>query len=461
MSSRGASGTATVAAPSRAGGTMTRFLLVWFGQLVSLIGSSVSGFAIGVWVYQRSGSATQFGLISVCIKLPVILLSPIAGAVVDRADRRWVLIGCNVGGMLVTLVMALLYFAGRLEVWHIYIAMAFASSLTAFQWPAYMAATTLLVPKRHLGRAGGLTNLSDAVAQILSPLLGGLLVVAVTLSGVFIIDFFTFLFAIVTLLLIRIPRPARDGTEESKRRSLWHDSAYGWGYVRARPGLFALLSFFALTNFMSGFPGVLITPLVLAFAPPGALGTVLSVGGAGLLAGSMLMSVWGGPKRRIHGVLVFQLVSGLCFVLAGLRPSAATVAAACFVYFFCFPIINGSSQVIWQTKVPPGVQGRVFAVRRMIAWSSLPVAYLVAGPLADYVFEPLLADARSPLAETLGAIVGVGQGRGIGLLFIILGLLTVLSVCCAYLYPRLRYLEDELTDAIPDAGAPEPVAAGT
>jgi hypothetical protein len=231
--------------------------------------------------------------------------------------------------------------------------------------------------------------------------------------------------------------------------------------VRARPGLFALLSFFALTNFMSGFPGVLITPLVLAFAPPRALGTVLSVGGAGLLAGSMLMSVWGGPKRRIHGVLVFQLVSGLCFMLAGVRPSAVVVAAACFVYFFCFPIINGSSQVIWQTKVPPGVQGRVFAVRRMIAWSSLPVAYLVAGPLADYVFEPLLADARSPLAETFGAIVGVGQGRGIGLLFIILGVLTVLSVCCAYLYPRLRYLEDELTDAIPDAGTPEPVAAGT
>jgi hypothetical protein len=297
------------------------------------------------------------------------------------------------------------------------------------------------------------------VGQILSPLLGGLLVVAVSLSGVFVLDLVTFLFAITTLLLVRIPRPASEVGEVKSEGSLWRDSSYGWRYVRARPGLLALLSFFALTNFMSGFPGVLITPLVLSFAEPAALGTVLSVGGAGLLAGGMLMSVWGGPRRRVNGVLLFQLVAGLCFVLAGVRASAATVAAACFVYFFCLPVVNGSSQVIWQTKVPPGAQGRVFAVRRMLAWSTLPLAFLVAGPLADYVFEPLLADGRSPLASTLGPVLGVGPGRGTGLLFVILGALTVLSACCAYLYPRLRFVEDELGDALPEAVAGTTVAA--
>ena len=204
-----------------------------------------------------------------------------------------------------------------------------------------------------------------------------------------------------------------------------------------------------VVNFLLGTVSVLATPLVLTFASPEVLGTVLSIGGSGMLVGSILMSLWGGPRPRIHGVLGFMLLIGLAMMLAGLRPSPGLFACAAFLFFFSLPIIEGSSLAIWQTKVDPGLQGRVLAVRNMIAWSSLPLAYLTAGPLADHVFEPLLAAGR-PLAGSVGQIIGVGPGRGMGLLFIVMGILTVLVTVAGSLYPRLRLVEQELPDASAD-----------
>jgi MFS transporter, DHA3 family, macrolide efflux protein len=177
------------------------------------------------------------------------------------------------------------------------------------------------------------------------------------------------------------------------------------------------------------------------------LGTVLSIGGVGMLAGSLVMGVWGGPKRRVYGVLGARLVQGLVFFLGGLQPSAPLIAGASFIFLFAYSILVGSIQALFQSKVAPDVQGRVFAVRRMIVWSSMSLAYLVAGPLADHVFEPLLA-ANGPLAGSIGRLIGAGPGRGIGLLFMVMGILTMLATAVGYLYPRLRRVEDELPDMI-------------
>jgi MFS family permease len=429
---------------------MSVFTLVWFGQVVSLMGSGLTGFAMGVWVYQRTGSITQFALIAVCSRLPGIAIAPVAGALIDRWDRRRSMIYSDLGAGLTVLSLTLLYGVGRLEVWHICVAMTANSALSAFQWPAYSAATTMLVPKRHFGRAAGMVQTGEALGHIVSPALGGLLLAAISLHGIFLLDFATFLLSSATLLLVRIPAPSKTSREEEVKKSLINEVAYGWRYIMSRPGLLALLIFFAATNFLGGFILVLTTPLVLSFATPQVLGTVLSIGGSGMLFGGLLMSAWGGPRRRVNGVLGFQLLSGLCFILAGVRPSAELVAVAAFFFFFTLPFISGSSQAIWQSKVSPDVQGRVFAVRRMIAWSSVPLSYMVAGPLAEYVFEPLLAHG-GPLAGSVGRFIGTGPGRGVGFLFIIMGGLTLLIVTCGYFYPRLRFLEDEVTDAIPDA----------
>src|SRR5262249_37723761 len=259
---------------------------------------------------------------------------------------------------------------------------AINSAFTAFRGRSYSAAPPFFVPKRLFGRAGGLVATADAIAQTVSPVAGALLLVSIKIQGIFLIDFGTFIFSTFTLLFVRFPKPLRTTEVTGVKSSLIREASYGWTYIWSRPGLFALLIFFAFTNFFSGFILVLTTPLVLSFASASVLGTVLSVGGIGFLSGSLLMGAWGGPRRRINGVFGFQIVRALCFILAGAAPSGRLIAIAAFSVFFSNPFIDGCSQAIWQTKVPADVQGRVFAARRMVAFSSIPLAYLCAGPLA-------------------------------------------------------------------------------
>jgi DHA3 family macrolide efflux protein-like MFS transporter len=425
---------------------MAAFLTICGGQVVSLFGTGLTAFALGVWVYKLTGSVTQYSTILLFNVLPPVLLSPVAGALVDRFDRRRVIIASDCAAGLATLSLALLFFSGRLEIWHIYVALSVSSSAQAFRWPALSASMTLLVPGRQLGRASGLMQMGTAMAQVLAPLAAGALLAPLGVAGLLGIDFSTFLFAVATLLAVRIPRPeaaAAPGDRESVAGQL----AYGWNYLRHHPGLLALLCLFAGSNFTMGLLTVLITPLVLSFASPQVLGTVLSVAGGGLLAGGLVMALTGGPRRRLAGIGGAFLVQGLALLLGGWRISAPQIAALAFVFLFGFAVINTCSQALWQSKVPAGVQGRVFATRQMIALSALPLSRLVAGPLADKVFEPLLLPGGR-LAGTLGRLLGVGPGRGIELLLIVLGLFNLLVLAAAWSYPRLRHLEEEMPDLV-------------
>ncbi len=348
-----------------------------------------------------------------------------------------------------TLSMCLLLFAGQLQVWEIYFAMSISSTITAFQWPAYSAATTLLVPKEHLGRASGMVQIADAVAQIGSPAIAGVMMGIFPIFTILLVDYITYLFALVTLLITRFPKPEVTAESTARKGSLLREAVFGWSYIIARPGLLGLLLYFAVNNFTTGFAQVLFTPLVLSFSTPAVLGLIMSAGGIGFLVGSLVMSIWGGPRQRILGILGFNLLQGLTLLGAGIPPRVVIYIVAVFFFFLGQPLINGCSQAIWQVKTAPDVQGRVFAMRRMIAWSSIPFAYLLAGPLADHVFEPLLIQG-GPLADSLGRIIGIGPGRGIGLFFIIMGILVLATTVGFYLYPPLRRVEVELPDSIPN-----------
>lgn len=428
---------------------LTVFALIWLGQLVSLTGSGLTSFALGVWVYQSTGSATQYALISFFTFLPRLVLSPVAGVLVDRWDRRWVMMLGDAGAGLSTLALWLLLVIGRLEIWHIYLATTLNSTCSSFQQLAYYASTTLLVPKKHLGRASGMIHLEHAAAQVVAPMLAAMLVVTIDIQGVILIDMITFIFALFTLQIVRVPRPETSAAGQESRGSLLSESTFGWTYVKARPGLLGLLLSFAALNLGDDMVIALITPLVLSFTGTSTLGAIMSISGIGMLCGGAVMSVWGGPKRRINGVYGFILVAGIAWSLGGLQPSALLVAVAVFIFFFTSPIVSGCTQAIWQSKVEPDLQGRVFAVRRMIAYPTTCVAYLIAGPLADNVLEPLLAKGGL-LAGSIGQIIGTGPGRGIGLLYIVVGILTVLITIVAYSYPRIRLVEDELPDAVTD-----------
>lgn len=427
---------------------LSAFIIIWLGQLVSLIGSELTGFALGIWVYQKTGSVTEYTLISLFTLLPGLFISPVAGALIDRLSRRWVMIFSNCGAALSTSAIAALLFTGKLAIWHIYVIVAIISVCNAYHVLAYSAAITLLVKQQHLGRASGMTQLGEAVGKLISPILAGILLVTIGLQGIILLDFASFSFAIVSLLIVRF-REVRINTNEVRTDSLLQDIQLGWRYIIARPGLLGLLIFFVTTNFTISIAEVLVTPLVLSFTSATVLGKVLSSAGSGMLVSSVVMSVWGGPRRRVYGVLGGELLLGFCFILIGLSISVPLIIAAGFVAFFGVPAIVSCSQAIWQSKVAPHLQGRVFAVRTMFAWSSRPLAYLVAGPLADLVFEPLMVP-NGTLAGTIGKLIGVGAGRGIGLVFIVMGAFTMLFTVVAYQYPRLRLVEDELPDAIAD-----------
>lgn len=422
------------------------FFAVWLGQFVSLIGSGLTSFALGVWIFEQTGSVTKFALIGLFAVLPRIVLSPLVGPFIDRWDRRWAMIIGDSGAGLSTLMIVLLLYAGRLEIWHIYLAAGANAAFSTIQWPAFMAATTLLVAKENLGRANGMLHFGRAASEILAPAMAGVLLLTIRLQGVILIDFATFLFAVGTLFLVRFPGVQKSKGSEVAPGSWWQEITYGWRYITARPGLFGLLRFTAAVNFLWGMVGALVTPMILGFASSDILGTIISIAGFGMLSGSLAMSLWGGPQRRIYGVLNFELLSGLCFFLMGMRPSFWLVALGAFGAHATIAIVYGSNQAIWQSKVAAGVQGRVFAAQQMIASAAAPLAYLSAGPLAERIFEPLLAPG-GPLATSVGQVIGVGAGRGIGLLFIVMGAAKISISLAGYLHPRIRFVEQELPDA--------------
>jgi MFS family permease len=454
----------TSSAQARSGGWswsdpgVRTFLLIWLGQVVSLVGSGLTSFVLGVWVYQLTGSATQFALIFACATIPGVLASPLAGEVVDRHDRRRVMIAADCGAALSTVAVFLLFLSGRLEVWHVYLAAAATALCNTFQAPAYAASIPLLVPREQLGRVNGLMQVERA-AGIISPALAAGLVAAVGVPGVILIDFATFLFATGTLLLVRIPRPAATAHGAAAAQgTLLQRAGYGWRYLAARSGLMWLVALLAASNFFIGMASVMVQPLILSFSSVGMLGKLMLAGGTGMLAGGLAMGAWGGPKRRIHGVLGSMLLGGVFLFLHGLAPSPLLIAFVAPAFLFTVPVMAGSTMAILQARVPGDVQGRVFAATRMLLQAAVPLAYVVAGPLADYVFEPLMAPGGT-LAGSLGALIGVGQGRGVALMFMVSGLVAVALAAAGYLNPRLRRVEDEETDA-GTVRAAAPAAAG-
>ncbi|MEA2693612.1 MAG: hypothetical protein QOJ16_2999 [Acidobacteriota bacterium] len=428
---------------------MRAFSIIWSGQVVSMCGSALSSFAVGVWVYQKTGSATQFALIALFASLPGLLLAPLAGALLDRFDRRALMLLADCGSGLATLGLALLLGAGALHVWQVYLIVAINRSFDSLKLPALSASTTLIVPKGQLPRASGMAQVGPAVAQIAAPVLAGALIVWIGLQGVVAIDFTTFLVAAATVFPFAIPRPAASLAGQAARGSLFKEALSGWSYIRERPGLLGLLAFFAGSYFSLGIVQVLLTPLVLSFATPVVLGTVLSVATSGLLIGGVAVGVLGVPRRRVRAILACTLLQGIALLAGGLRPSTALVAATAFVVLCGTPVVRACSEVLWQTRVEPDLQGRVFAMRRLIGGSTLPLAALVAGPLADRVFNPLLVPDGA-LAGSVGHLIGVGKGRGIGLLFVVLGVLTVITVALGFLSPRLSRLEEDLPEVLPD-----------
>ncbi|HZE88958.1 MAG TPA: MFS transporter, partial [Verrucomicrobiae bacterium] len=287
---------------------MRAFALVWVGQIVSLVGSGLTAFSLGVWIFLRSDSTTQYALVIFCAAVPPLVVLPLAGPLIDRWDRKRLLIACDLAGAAATAAVGFLAWSGTLSLIHACVIVAFTSSAAAFQFPAYSAVVTQIVPRGQLGRASGMTSLAQASSQIIAPVVAGALVVSIGLAGITALDFVSFLFSALMLSLAAIPRRPGGTTAPA---GYWRDLPFGWSYIFSRSGLAALLLMFAVVNFFAELASVLFTPLVLGIASPAALGTLLSLGGVGMIAGSAIMSVWGGPRRPALGAALFAGASGV------------------------------------------------------------------------------------------------------------------------------------------------------
>ncbi len=423
------------------------FLIVWFGQLVSQVGGTMTGFALVIHVYQTTGSVTRLGVVMLSVSLPAVLLAPFAGVAVDRHDRRLVMLLADTVAAASTLAMALLFFFGSLEYWQILAAGALSSAAGAFQEPAYRASLPTLVRKEHLGRANGLVEMGPAIGTLVAPAIAGALLLLAGLGTVLVVDVATFLVAVATLAAVRFPSVV---SGEAESASAIREALAGFRYLRERGGLLGLLWVYAGLNLVLTLSNVLWVPVFLAFANEAAIGALFSTVGVAMLLGSVVMSVWGGPKRRVAGIMLFLSVGGVGLAIAGLRPSIWISGAGAVLLMLTVPIVNGTSQALWQTKVDLPIQGRVFSTRRMVAQIATPIAFLSAGPLADGIFEPLLMEDGA-LAGSLGTVFGTGPGRGSALLITCTGLGVIVLAAVGWALPKIRNLETDIPDAIPDS----------
>jgi MFS family permease len=436
---------------------MFAFTLVWLGQIVSVLATNMTQFGLTIWVYEKTGSATALGLMQVFFITPFLIISPFAGVMVDRHNRKLMMMVSDLGAGLATVGLLVLQAMGHLQLWHLYGFSVIAGLGNAFQWPAYSAAISTMISKEQYGRANGMMSLIEMGPGVIAPLLAGALLPLIGLTGIMLIDVITFVSAIAVLLVVYIPQPPRTQEGQKGQGSIWKEAAYGFRYIFARPSLLGLQLVFFCGNLFAGIAFTVLAPMILARTSNNSVifGTVQSVGAVGGVIGGVIMSAWGGFKRRVHGVLLGWLLSSLGAILLGAGSGLPIWIPAMIIVSIFGPLINGSNQAIWQAKVAPDLQGRVFSARRLIAWFTNPITPLIAGPLADFVLEPAMRQGGS-LTGTFGWLVGTGPGAGMALIIIFCGLGGALVGLAGYLFRAVRNAEDILPDhdAMPAAAVP-------
>ena len=370
-----------------------RFFMIWSGQAVSQLGSRLVGFAFVWHLTSTYHSATVLSIATLVSVLPDVIISPIAGALIDRWNRKRVMIITDILTAILTLVLALLFAFTDVQIWQIYLVMFLRSTFGAFQWPAMLTSTSLMVPKEQLSRISGLNQTLAGAMGILAPPLGAFLVAMLPMWGVLSIDIVTALVAVVPLLFFHIPQPEVKHEEKDangkSRSNLWKDLAEGFKYVLTLPGLLAVILSAMLINFLVS-PAFSLLPLMVTdYFKKGAieLGLIESVISIGFLAGGLLLSIWGGFKNRLVTSFVFLVVMGLSIALFGLVPNSQFYLALGVLALvgIANPLVNGPVHAALQARVDPDKQGRVFTLLSSGATLAMPIGLAIAGPLSDAV----------------------------------------------------------------------------
>lgn len=403
--------------------SMTSFFVIWAGQAFSLFGSQLVQFALIWWLTETTGSATVLATASLVGLLPQVVFGPLVGALVDRWNRRVTMIVADSVVALATVGLAFIFVTDAVQVWHVYLLMFIRATAGGFHWAAMNASTSMMVPKEHLTRIQGLNQTLNGGLNIVSAPLGALLLGLLPMQGILAIDVGTALLAVTPLLFISIPQPERSkapGAMQNVRPSVWQDLRDGLRYVAAWPGLLIILLMATVINLVLNPASALLPILVTQHFQGGALqlGWINSAWGIGVVLGGLMLSVWGGFRRRMLTSLVGLIGMGLGFLIVGLVPSSlftVAVGATLFVGLMG-PIVNGPVFAVVQAVVAPGMQGRVFTLMLSVAAGMSPLGLIVAGPVADSL--------------------------GVQTWFVVGGAVTALFGVVGFFIPQLIYIED-------------------
>ncbi|WP_199563741.1 MULTISPECIES: non-ribosomal peptide synthetase/MFS transporter [unclassified Streptomyces] len=426
--------------------SMRRFLAVASGQLVSITGSALTEFALPLWILLNTGSLTRYALYAVVAMVPGILVGPLAGALVDRLDRRKVLLAGDLAACTTQAGLLTLLVTGNLHSWEVYVLLGFLSLALTFQRLAYASAVPQLVPKQYLGHANGIVQLAFGTAQFVVPLVAVALLAGIGLRGILIIDVASYVLAIGVLLAVKFPRTL----PWTRRESLVSEIRNGFAYSWRNRGFRAMLLWFAGLNIFLSPLFLLVTPLVLAFDDLQGAARVAVAGGAGAILGGVVMGFWGGPRRhRLRGMLALAALLALAGALTGLHAGLWVVAAGAFGMSFALSLVNGVYSTIVQVKVPQRFHGRVFALNTLVAWSTLPLGHGVIAPLGSSVLGPLM-ERGGALAPVFGPLIGTGSGRGIALMYVLFGCAMLGLVALGLRLPVLARFDRDVPEAEPD-----------
>lgn len=411
---------------------MKNFIIIWAGQFVSVLGSSLSSFGLGIWIFQKTGSAASFALSAVCTVLPALLFAPFAGSIADRKSRKKIiLLTDSIDALLKVLIVVLLFF-GKLEVWMIYPLVFFSGTLSTFQNPAFSASIPMLVSSEKLTKANGLLQFSGAVQNLAAPMIAGVLYPLIDLTGLFIVDFISFFFALSSIALIKIPQPVIEKLDGSLFLAALQDIKYAWNYLIQKKGLMQLITFFALLNFIASISVVLLGPLMMSIYNAQIYGNVQASIGFAMLLGGLCSGLIPDTKNKIKRILFILILCSIGPIISGLSLNWLIITAGFFIFMFPVPYVNTLLMSLFQVKIESHVLGRVGALMNAVLRAITPIAYLCAGPLADYIFEPLMNE----------------KGKGIGLIFIMSGAMLIISCSIMLLNKTVTSIEDRLPDYV-------------
>lgn len=419
-----------------------KYIVLWLSQCVSQLGSSMTSFALILWAYEQSRSALSVSLMSFCDYVPYILVSLFVGAFVDSHSKKAIMLVSDSMAALGTLSVMLLLVTGQLSIWNIYLINVVMGVTTAFQQPASAVAVGKLVPKDKLGRVSGMNSFSSNLIMVVKPMLAAALYGLGGLSLLLLLDLLSFALAFCVLLFyIHIP----DQPEKKTRKSPFAGTVEGFRFLKKERGLLYIMLTMALINFFSRLTYEnILSPMILARSGNNsiALGIVNAGMGIGGILGGVLVSF---KKESRHKIPMIYISAALSFLLGDV-----TMALGRNAFWWSFagiaaslpiPFIVAAQNVILYRKVPETMQGRVFAVRNAIQYSTIPIGILLGGVLADYVFEPFMSSGRN-LSKLLGGLVGTGAGSGMAVMFLCTGVCGFLVSIVSYRNKEIRKLEN-------------------